>query len=84
MDRSVCQRHLPKATNFAEVFDGIMQSTAKLNNEYIMICIVDNFMDEEEFSDIVENSMAQHTGYSSRMNRVLYRKHGVWAGNDRL
>ena len=50
-----------KATNFAEVFDGIMQSTAKLNNEYIMICIVDNFMDEEEFSDIVENSMAQHT-----------------------
>ena len=80
MDQIRMSASLTKATNFAEVFDGIMQSTAKLNNEYIMICIVDNFMDEEEFSDIVESSMAQHTGYSSRMNRVLYRKHGVWQG----
>ncbi|MCH5267965.1 MAG: GGDEF domain-containing protein [Lachnospiraceae bacterium] len=80
MDQIRMSAVLAGANNFSEVFAGIQQYTSKLENQHFALCIVDDFMDEEEFSDIVENTMFNRTGYSSRMNRMLYRKYGQWQG----
>lgn len=69
---------LAKATNFTEVFEGIKEYATKLGSRHFVICIPEDFVAEEEFSDIMENTVFYRTGYSARMNRMLYRRHGEW------
>lgn len=80
MDQIRMSAYLTKADDFMELFEDIKECSTKFTNKYFAICIVDDFVVDEEFSDIVENTQFRRTGYSSHMNRMLYRKDGEWQG----
>ena len=66
--------------SFQAIFEGVKHYTNDFSNEHFWLCIVDNFLSEEEFSDILESSHHQRTGYSSRMDLLLHRCQGEWQG----
>lgn len=69
---------LTTASDYNEVFEGIKEYASKLPNNHFALCIMEDFMAEEELSDIMEHTEFCHDGYSPRMNRILYRKDGQW------
>lgn len=72
---------LTEHNSFQELFDRLKLYAEDLPNEQFAVCITDNFLAEEEFSDIVEdNSLHQRSGYSSKMDEMLYRRHNKWTG----
>lgn len=66
--------------SFQEVFEKIKDYTNEFSSDRIWLCIVDNFLTEEEFSDILEESNFKRNGYSSKMDLMLYRDHNEWQG----
>lgn len=80
MDQIRMSAFLMGSTAFTYAFDSIMRFAGNLYNKYFCLCIADDFLEEEEFSDIMEKKNFVRTGYSSKMNRMIYRKDGQWQG----
>jgi hypothetical protein len=64
---------LTNTHSFQEVFDGIKPYADKFPNKGLWLCVNDTLLNQEEFSDILEDSSHRRTGYSSRMDLILYR-----------
>ncbi len=72
---------LTEHNSFQELFDRLKLYSEDLPNRHFALCITDDFLTEEEFSDILEESnIHQRNGYSSRMDEMLYRFHDEWMG----
>lgn len=71
---------LTDRNSFQELFDKIRFYADKFLESSLWVCIVDNFLIEEEFSDILEESIYKRNGYSSKMDMMLYRKGKEWQG----
>lgn len=72
---------LTEHNSFQELFDRLKLYAEDLPNGHLALCITDNFLTDEEFSDILEESnIRQRSGYSSRMDEMLYRCHDEWMG----
>ncbi len=67
--------------SFQEVFDAIRTYVEEeFSNDYFWLCIVDNFLTQEELSDIIEENRIMRRGYSNKVDLMLCRKHGEWQG----
>lgn len=71
---------LTDRNSFQEIFDKIRLYADEFLEPSLWVCIVDNFLVEEEFSDILEESIYKRNGYSSKMDLMLYRKGREWQG----
>lgn len=72
---------LTEHNSFQELFERLKLYAEDLPNHHFSLCIADNFLTEEEFSDILEESSTRkRSGYSSRMDEMLYRCHDEWMG----
>lgn len=68
--------------SFQEAFESVKHYANEFSNDCFWLCIVDDFLTEEEFSDIIEESAISYkrSGYSSKMDLMLYRNHDNWYG----
>lgn len=71
---------LTDKSSFQEVFESIKDYAGEFNTSRFWLCIVDDFLMEEEFSDILEDVNLKRNGYSSKMDLMLYRNQGEWQG----
>ncbi len=71
---------LTDKSSFQEVFDRMKHYTKEFDSSRFWLCIVDDFLIEEEFSDIIEDANLKRNGYSSKMDLMLYRNQGEWQG----
>lgn len=71
---------LSTKNSFQEVFDSIKEYTGEFLNHRFWLCIVDDYLTEEEFSDIIEKSTIRRSCYSSKMDLMLCYDHGQWQG----
>jgi diguanylate cyclase (GGDEF)-like protein len=62
------------------VFEGIKPYADRFPNQGLWLCVNDTLLNEEEFSDILEESSRHRTGYSSRMDLILNRVENQWQG----
>ncbi len=71
---------LTDKSSFQEVFESMKDYAGEFNASHFWLCIVDDFLMEEEFSDILEDAALKRNTYSSKMDLMLYRKQGEWQG----
>ena len=71
---------LTDCKSFQEVFEKIKDYADEFSNPHLWLCVVDNFLIEEEFSDILEESSHHLSGYSSKMDLMLCRIYNEWQG----
>lgn len=71
---------LSDKNSFPEVFESVKTYAAEFCTQGFWLCIVDDFLTEEEFSDILEDTTLKRTGYSSRMDLMLCNQNGEWQG----
>lgn len=67
--------------SFQGVFDTLTHYEKFFCSHRFWLCIVDNFLtEEEELSDILDEQTYSHSGYSNHMDVVLSKHDTVWQG----
>lgn len=67
--------------SFFGVFDSIKQYADEFRSDKFWLCIVDDFLvEQEELSDIIDKSNFHRNGYSAKMNMMLSRINNEWQG----
>lgn len=68
-------------SSFQGVFDKLTHYENNFFSHRFWLCIVDNFLtEEEELSDIIDEQSYSHLGYSKHMDVVLSKHDKVWQG----
>lgn len=68
-------------TSFQGVFENLMKYSGNFFSKRFWMCIVDNFLiNEEELSDILEEKTFHRNGYSGHMDIMLACHNGEWQG----
>lgn len=67
--------------SFFGVFNNLMQYADEFRSNKFWLCIVDDFLvEQEELSDIIDKANFHRSGYSDKMNIMLSRINGEWQG----
>lgn len=67
--------------SFFGVFNNLMQYANEFRSNKFWLCIVDDFLvEQEELSDIIDKANFHRSGYSDKMNIMLSRINGEWQG----
>lgn len=72
---------LTDSDSFQSVFEKLMQYSQNFYSRRFWLCIVDNFLSEnEELLDIIEANSLKQYGYSNHMDVMLAQCDNVWEG----
>ena len=72
---------LTDSDSFQGVFEKLMQYSQNFGSRRFWLCIVDNFLSEdEELLDIIESSSFKRNGYSNHMDVMLSQRNNIWEG----
>ena len=71
--------------SFFGVFNNLMQYADEFRSNKFWLCIVDDFLvEQEELSDIIDKANFHRSGYSDKMNIMLSRINGEMCIRDSL